>query len=429
MNRIKKLIPPFLLSSYHFALAYLGAAFFGFPAKKLTVIGVTGTDGKSTTVEMLTRILAESGAKAASTSSVWFQIGEKKWKNTTKMGMPGRFFLQRFLKQAVRQGCAYAVLEVSSEGILQNRHRAIPFHGAVFTNLSPEHIERHGSFEKYRAAKLKLFSAAKSLHVINADDENAEYFLRIPAKETCLYSARKAERLVPDKDVSLSGTRKLAAENIQETKEGTRFRVQDTDIQLKLLGSYNAANALAAIGAATSLGFSVALCKQALEKMEPVPGRMNVIATDPFTVLVDYAVTPKALNNLYETLQRIFRPRRMICVLGACGGGRDAWKRPILGKIAGEHCAEVIVTNEDPYDEDPESIMRQVAQGAGGKARCILDRREALKTALSQARPGDVVVATGKGSEDAIALAGGEKMPWNETEVLKEELSSIDRAG
>ena len=178
----RKIAPRFLMSWYHFIIALTAAFIYGFPSRKLTVIGVTGTNGKSTTVEMISRILESGGRKTASLSSVRFRVGDKEQGNTLKMTMPGRFFMQRFLRRAVKEGCTHAVLEITSEGIMQHRHRFINFHTAVFTNLSPEHIERHGSFEKYRETKGLLFRAAKEAHVINLDDEHAEYFLQFSAR-------------------------------------------------------------------------------------------------------------------------------------------------------------------------------------------------------------------------------------------------------
>ena len=178
---IKKFIPKFLLKWYHFCLALLGAAFFGFPgkSKNLKIIGVTGTSGKSTTTDLITRILEEGGSKVASVSTIRFKVADKEWENKYKMTMPGRFVIQKLLAQARDAKCSYVVLEVTSEGIRQFRHRFINFDCAVFTNLTPEHIESHGGFENYRNEKLKLFRATKNIHVINADDDNSKYFLSI----------------------------------------------------------------------------------------------------------------------------------------------------------------------------------------------------------------------------------------------------------
>src|SRR3989344_8113346 len=178
---VKKFLPRFVLSGYHYGLALVGAILYGFPSRKLTVVGVTGTSGKSTTVDFITRILEEAGNKVASTSSIRFKVAEKEWQNNMKMTMPGRFVIQKILRQAVDAGCKYAVIEVTSEGIKQSRHKFINFDAAVFLNLTPEHLDSHGGFENYRAAKLELFKVAKNVHVINEQDENAKYFLDIPA--------------------------------------------------------------------------------------------------------------------------------------------------------------------------------------------------------------------------------------------------------
>lgn len=391
---LRKLAPRFLLSWYHYAISFLGALFFRFPSRNLIVIGVTGTNGKSTTVDMITRILKEAGLKTASLSSIRFTIGEKEQRNALKMTMPGRFFIQSFLRKAVGAKCTHAVVEVTSEGILQHRHRFINFHTAVFTNLSPEHLERHGSFEKYKEAKGELFQAAKKLHVINADDPNAQYFLQFPAEKIVRYSLADARNL--------------------------------GDFHLKLLGEFNMYNSLAAISTAMSHGVSLEICKKALEKMEGVPGRMEQVVSAPFRVFVDYAFTPAALKKVYQTLK--IENRKLVCVLGAAGGGRDAWKRPVLGGIAADYCDSVIITNEDPYEEDPLRIMKEVANGAKGRAQIIEDRREAIRNALSQAQPGDTVVITGKGSEDSIAIKGGKKISWDDREVVREEFQNLTKA-
>lgn len=409
---LRRVTPDFLLSWYHYVLAFFGALLYGFSSKNLIVIGVTGTNGKSTTVEFISRILQESGKKTASISSIQFQIGEKKWRNILKMTMPGRFGVQKFLKQAVSERCTHAVLEVTSEGILQHRHRFINFQVAVFTNLSPEHIERHGSFEKYRETKGAFFQRVSDTHVVNADDEYAEYFLGFPAREQYRFGM----------DVQ-KGDMVIKGEGVQESKEGVSFQIRETSFSLHIQGKFNAFNALAAIAVALSQGVSLEISKKALEKIYEIPGRMENIITSPFQVVVDYAFTPAALEKVYQTLKP--KNARLICVLGAAGGGRDRWKRPVLGKLADTHCDKVIVTNEDPYDEDPEKIINEVVQG---KAEKILDRREAIRTALSFVKPGDVVVITGKGSEDSIAVKGGKKIPWDDRIVIREELRRLSQS-
>lgn len=391
---IKKIIPKWLLSLYHFILSFLGALIYGFPSKKIKVIGVTGTNGKTTTTEMIAKIFEKAGKKIALLNSIKFKIGEKEEINKLRMTMPGRFFIQRFLKRAVKEGCQFAILEVTSEGVKQHRHRFIKFDVAVFTNLAPEHIESHGSFEKYRQAKLKFFKGVKQIHLINCEDENAKYFLEIKAKKKITFGLERGD-----------------------------FNLKNTKIQLKIPGQFNLYNALAAFSVAKVFGIDERIIKETLENFEGVPGRMEEVVSKPFKVIVDYAFTPNALEKVYQTIKP--KNSRLICVLGACGGGRDKWKRPVLGEIAKNYCDEVIVTNEDPYDEDPMEIINQVAEGAGEKARKILDRREAISEALKLAKENDVVVITGKGCEPSICVAGGKKIPWDDRKVVKEEFKKI----
>jgi len=401
-NLIRKLVPSFLIGWYHFLLAFLGAFIFRFPSRKLKVIGVTGTNGKSTVVEMVSKILEGAGYKVASLSSIKFKIGGKEWPNTLKMTMPGRFKLQRFLRQAVNYGCKYVVLEVTSEGIKQYRHKFIDFDVAVFTNLSPEHIEAHGSFENYRAAKGKLFQATKNIHVINTDDENREYFLQFPAEKKYTYGLNQGD--INNKDLKLN---------------------------LQLIGNFNIYNALAAICVGISQGIDLGTCKLALEKIKGIPGRMEEVISEPFKVFVDYAFTPNALEKVYQTLKPNnykLQTTKLICVLGACGGGRDKWKRPVLGKISAKYCDEIIITNEDPYDENPMDIINQVAEGVGQRAKKILDRREAIKKALclTKLSTTSIVVITGKGCEPWICVAGGKKIPWDDREIVREEFKKLN---
>ena len=397
-ENIKRFIPKFALNIYHYKLALLGAFLFGFPGKNksIKIIGITGTSGKSTTVDFITRILDEAGNKVASISSIRFKVGEKEWENKYKMTMPGRFVIQNFLRQATNAKCNYVVLEATSEGIKQYRHKFINFDTAVFTNLSKEHIESHGSFENYRNAKLKLFKTAKNIHIINEDDANAKYFLDIPAKNKIAFSI---------KDVK----------NIQTTDDGILFQIQNTDFSIPLLGKFNIYNALAAISAAKAYGISLETCTNALVKVKAMPGRMEIVSENP-KIIVDYAHTPDQLEAVYKS----FEGKNLVCVLGSCGGGRDKWKRPVLGEIAKKYCKEIIVTNEDPYDEDPIKIIEDVAKGADGRAQKILDRREAIKTALKLATPYDTVVITGKGSEPWMCVENGKKIPWDDRKIARE---------
>lgn len=408
----KKIIPrtlfEFLRPMYHWTLAWAAALRYGFPSRNLFVIGVTGTNGKSTVVALLSAILQEAGVQTASASSLRFQIRHREEKNMLKMTMPGRFKLQRFLRSAVRAGCTHAVIEVTSEGIKQYRHLGISFSMAILTNVTPEHIESHGGFENYRATKAKLFYNAP-IHVLNADDKNIHFFQLIPAKLTRIYS---------------------------------RSEVSD-NVAPQFIGDFNKENIAAAIAAARILNISDERILSALKKIKGVPGRLEFVVREPFSVIVDYAHTPDALTKVYETLNNYkleTKNSKLICVLGSAGGGRDVWKRPEMGAIAAGHCDQIFITNEDPYDEDPMTIIKSVARGAeavfegndkqstiNSKLQIVPDRREAIQKAVGSAQRGDVVIITGKGAEPFLVAANGEKIPWDDREVVKEELARVNR--
>jgi len=409
LNFGRKIIPKpvfeFFQPAYHLMLAYLAAMIYGFPSRKIKVIGVTGTKGKSSTVYFLSRILEGVGYKTAAISTIQFKIAEKEWPNSLKMTMPGRFAIQSFISKAVRAGCQFTVLEVSSQGVLQNRHRFINFDTAVFTKLAPEHIEAHGSFENYKKYKLKFFEYVKNNHVINKDDKYFQEFYNVPAKNKITYSAGDYK-----------------------------------NFKLKLWGDFNVANAAAAVKTAEIYGIDAEKSGKILENIESLPGRMELIDwSQNFKVIVDYAHTPDSMEAVYGSLKpKLSAGAKLICVFGATGGGRDKWKRPEYGKIAERYCDEIILTNEDPYDEKPISILEQIeigfSQAESVKPACrtgrskvykVLDRKEAIKKGISLAKEGDIVIITGKGSETTMMVAGGKKIPFDDRAVVKEELKKL----
>jgi len=427
---IPKPVFNFFAPTYHAGLAYAGALFYGFPSRSMKVIGVTGTKGKSTTVFLITKILeAAYPRKVAAIGSLGFKIKDKEWPNTLKMTMPGRMKLQKFLKEAKDSGCEYVVMEVTSEGIAQKRHLGISFDCAVFTNLHKEHIESHGSFENYYAAKRKLFELTTNIHVINAEDPHANLFGDFSAKRKIFYGLTKGE---------------MVARDVKLRENGMEFDVYGTKFNTYLAGEFNVFNCLAALSVGAMYGIDLPTMKPVIENIKMIPGRMEFVQKEPFTVVVDYAHTPQSLELVYETLRsQMFRLRRgfggqanaknqkLVCVLGAAGGGRDKWKRPEFGRIAAEYCDEIILTNEDPYDENPEAILEEIASGFSSSSKFkvqsskllkILDRREAIVTALTDAREGDTVIITGKGSETSMALAGGKKIPWSDAQIARELL-------
>lgn len=428
---LKKIIPESLLARvrplYHFLLTASAAVFYGFPSRRIRVIGVTGTKGKTTVVELIHKILEEADFGVSSVSSLRFRAGRDEGVNERKMTMPGRFFVQKFLYEAVRAGHKYAIIEVTSEGIKQFRHRFINFDTAILTNVSPEHIEAHGGFEKYLRAKLDLFwrLPKRGTAVINYDDPNFKRFS----------AATSARKIFYGKDGVDFGDKKNAVRHLLVNKGGIEFEVGGVKVSSPLLGEFNFYNILAATTLGINEHISLEKISSAIVKVSGIKGRMEFVQKEPFSVVVDYAHTPDSLGKVYSLLRSYQLPatnHKLICVLGAAGGGRDKWKRPEFGKIAAEFCDEVILTNEDPYDEIPQMIIEDIERGISTsytlqatRFKKIIDRRKAIHEALRLAKTGDTVVITGKGAEPWIMGPGGERTPWDDRKVVKEELRII----
>ncbi|OGC88167.1 hypothetical protein A3D70_02360 [Candidatus Adlerbacteria bacterium RIFCSPHIGHO2_02_FULL_54_18] len=398
-------------------LASLGALLYRFPSRELVVIAVTGTKGKSSTVEMIAALLHGAGRTVASASTIRFCVAGECERNLFKMTMPGRFFLQRFLRRAADSGCTHAVIEMTSEGALQHRHKGIDLDALVFTNLQPEHLERHGSMERYAEAKLSLARALgrspkrPRIIVVNADDAYGQQFLETDVEIKQPFFLKDAEPYNSDD------------KHVRFVWRGELFTVP-------LPGVFNIYNCLAALSLGDALGLDAQEMKRSLEHIAGIDGRAERVERgQPFAVVVDYAHTPDSLKALYEAYA-VGSPegkrRRIIGVLGATGGGRDAWKRSAMGRIADEYCSSVYLTNEDPYDEDPQKIVDDVAQGfVRITPSVVLDRRAALAAALQEAHKGDVVLISGKGTDPYIMGKGGSKQEWSDVQVATEELSKL----
>ncbi len=404
-----------LTAPYHALWAFIAAVRYGFPARKLVVIGVTGTKGKSTVSEMITAVLLEAGYNVAVSSTIHFKMGTKEQmetrRNLFKMTLPGRGFIQKFLHEAVRKGATHAVIELTSEAAVQYRHLFLSLDALVFTNLEKEHIESHGSMEKYFQAKFKLGKAlersSKRPRAIIATNES-EYGKR--------FLALKVEQQIP---FALQDAQDIV---LSETTNSCAFVYKDVSFEIPQPGNFSVRNALAAIKVGEFVGVPVKTAASALASLARIPGRAERIeAGQDFTAIVDYAHTPDSLQALYGA----YASQRKICVLGNTGGGRDTWKRPEMGRIADELCAEVILTDEDPYDENPEKIVNDMAAGMQRKPRIIMNRREAIAEALKLAKKGDAVLITGKGTDPYIMQAQGKKLPWSDAQVVREELEKL----
>jgi len=419
LSLAKKIIPrkyySRVQSAFHLTVAWLADFWYSSPSREIKVVAVTGTKGKTTSTELVSALLEAGGHKTAIISTLRFKVGDKSRPNLLKMTTPGRGAIQRVLRQAVEAGCDYAVLELSSEGVKQYRHACILLDALIFTNLSPEHVESHGSYENYVNAKLSIARALErspkkdKVIVVNADDSEAEKFLAFNIATKIKYSLHDAEPY-------------------ESNENGSTITVSGEKIASKLSGTFNIYNILGAIAYARSQGVALPAIKTALANFDGVLGRMQKVYSEKykdkqnFDVIVDYAHTAESLKAAYSVYAG---KRRMICVFGSTGGGRDKWKRPAMGKVASDYCDDIILTNDDPYDEDPDQIVCEIATGIEKHYDVIIDRREAIKEAIKRAHSGDAIMLTGKGTDPYLMEANDKKTPWSDANFAREELDKI----
>lgn len=409
---------------YHKLLAVAAAVYYRFPSRYLHVVGVTGTKGKTTTTNLITSILTEAGYKVGMTSTILFQVGNLRWSNSTKITTLGPFFLQKLLRQMVNEGCTHAVLEVSSHSLLQNRVWGINFDTAVFTNIGEDHLDYHGGFENYVRAKGLLFSRLnrsirkariQKVTVLNRDDANFNYFDQFLADRKYTYGM---------------GGGTCFATDLVMLPTGSKFFLHvpnnQIEIELKLPGEFNAYNAIAAATVAIANNINITVIKSALEKASAIPGRYETIdCGQKYNIIVDYAHTVESLENLLSLYKNLTRGKLLV-VFGCTGGGRDKAKRPKMGAVAHKFADYLILTDDDPYTEDPIEIIENIAAGVkrneGQNFWKIPSREEAIKLALTLAANGDTVIIAGKGAEE-IQMIGGKAIPWDDRKVVRELLS------
>lgn len=411
----------------HFLLAWLAYWWYGRPSRKLIVVGVTGTKGKSTTCRLIASVLQAGGYKVGMLTTVEFQIAEKHWPNEKKMTMLGRGEIQRMLKEMVQAGCRYVVVETSSQGILQYRHYGLNYDVVVFTNLAPEHIEAHGGFENLKHDKgiifaqlmsqeKKIFDGKKvpKVMVVNTDDANANYYLQFNADQKIGFSLKDSKILT-------------SSENGSDFEEGNH------KYHINILGEFNINNALAAIAVAKSQNIPEEKIADGFKQVKLVEGRMEVVSSgQDFKVIVDYAHEPLSLTELFTNLRKMLGSSgKLIGLVGSDGGGRDIGKREKMGEIAGRLCDIEIITDVNCFDEDPYKIAEMLAVGArkAGKRDnenllIEVDRRKAIEKAVTMAKAGDIVAITAKGTEPCIVVAGGKKLPWDDRKIAREILSA-----
>ena len=425
-SSVKKLIPAGLFPAIepygHLAEAVLLNVMNGFPARGLKVIGVTGTNGKTSTVFMIQRMLQEAGYKVGFMSTVAYGAGDDTRLQMTHMTSQTVPVLMKRLKWMRAQGVEWLVLETTSHALAQNRVWGVPYSVAVMTNITHEHLAYHRTFERYLAAKVKLFRLAdrnqRGLRtgIVNADDPNAEAFARA-IKHSLSYGIDKG-------DVRARKVR-LSPDNVQYE---TVIDGETYHITCQLPGSFNVSNSLAAVCVGHAMGLSREQIEGGIAALEGVEGRMNRIDEgQDFTLIVDYAHTPDSFEKLFKDIKPVVKGRLLV-LFGSLGGG-DKGKRPAQGELAAKYADEVIICEEDDRQEDPETIMNDIAAGAlkAGKVRdknlfMIHDRPEAIQVAVNRARKGDTVLLLGKGHEKTIEHADGEH-PWNELEEARRALS------
>jgi UDP-N-acetylmuramoyl-L-alanyl-D-glutamate--2,6-diaminopimelate ligase len=410
-------VPVILVKDTYRAMAIVADIFYGQPSKKLHIIGITGTNGKTTTSHLIERIFANFQLKTGLIGTMYTKIGEEitENKNTT----PESLTLQKTFREMVDQKVEVSVMEVSSHALVMGRVHRTDFDIAVFTNLSQDHLDYHGTMQEYKHAKGLLFSQLGNsfnpqkpkFAILNADEETSEDFMKMTAAHLFTYGIdNKAD---------------IMAKNIRMTPNGTAFDVLINNkyfpINIQLAGKFNIYNVLASICAALVSKIPLNDIISTLETIEGVKGRFELVkAGQDFTVIVDYAHTPEALENVLKTIKQ-FSQSDIYVVVG-CGGDRDKTKRPLMAQIACEYATHPIFTSDNPRSESPEKILRDMETGVEGKSfQSIVDRREAIKFAISQAKANDVILIAGKGHE-TYQIIGNQVLDFDDCQVAKEAI-------
>lgn len=426
ITKIKDSIPQKVKNYFHYLQAKYYAKKYGDPSKKLTVIGVTGTDGKTTTCTLIYEILKQAGYKVGLVTTISARIGDKSIPTGFHVTTPSPDLLQKLLKQMVDEGLEYVVLETTSHGLDQYRNGGVQYSAGIFTNITHEHLDYHKTYEKYLEAKAKLISLIKpgGFVVINRDDKSWE----------------KLNEKIGEKDLKgytygFKENADLYASDYTDTTTETNFKIHYNggknveDIKLRLPGEYNVYNALGAIHVGLQLGASIEDIKIALYNTKTLEGRWEVIQKQPVKVVVDFAHTPNALEKMLQYARQDNMQGKIIVVFGTAGK-RDFEKRPMMGKVAGTLADIVVLTAEDPRGENVVNINRQIAMGLqeAGKIEnkdyfSIVDRKEAIDYAIKNAQPGDTVIITGKGHEKSMNLDGVTEIPWSDQMIVKELLN------
>lgn len=436
MKFVKSLIPDSVLKVirpyYHGLAAFAAGFYYGRPSEKMIVIGITGTTGKSTTTAMLSHILNFTGKKCGYITTVNFFDGEHDFVNKHGVSMPGGPLLQKQLAQMFKNVCQYAIVECTSEGLAQNRHWGINFDAAIFTNLSHAHVESHGTYGDYRQAKARLFESLyngskkiffkEKMIGVNLDEPMSGFFLSYPADKKFGISFTH---------IKAGGILSLLYGDVIKAGPPMEFKIYDTNFVLDMLGGFNMKNASLAAATAESLGVPLSESAKALKSFHGVRGRMESVPNNlGVTIIVDFGCEPASIAAALESAAQLPH-NKLIHVFGSTGGHRDISKRFVFGKTSAQYADSIIITNDDVYNSDPAEIAVNIEEGVKSfKLRkppyeIILNRRAAIAKAISTAQKNDVILITGKGSEQFLVLPGDKRIEWDDVSVVKEELKKI----
>ena len=397
------------------AMAIIAANFYGNPSRKLAVVGVTGTNGKTTIATLLYDLVRLMDHKAGLISTVVYKVDDEEIVSTHTT--PDTIRLNAMLAAMVERGCEYCFMECSSHAIVQRRIYGIEFKGALFTNLTHDHLDYHKTFAEYIRAKKIFFDELKkgSFAIVNADDRNGEVMLQNTVAKRLTLSLRRAAD--------------FNCKVMESTVEGTLLRIDNVDLWVGFLGRFNAYNLLTVYAAAIELGFDKAEVLRCISMLHPVDGRFDMIhATDGTTAIIDYAHTPDALENILKSVAEIRSPKQKVTVICGCGGERDKTKRPEMAAIAVKLSDRAIFTADNPRSEDPEQILREMEEGVAvtDNYMKIVDRDNAIKTAVMLSTAGDIIVIAGKGHE-TYQIIGTEKLPFNDKERAQYWFTAFNR--
>jgi len=423
-------LPYIEVQNVRVALANLACAFYGYPADQLCTIGVTGTDGKTTTSNLISAIFEVAGFQTGLMTTANFKISGQEWENATRQSTLEALEVQQHLRRMREAGVTHAIIEATSHGLELERVRGCHFDVGVVTNITHEHLDFHKTLEQYRRAKARLFAMLDPTR----DKGLGIHPVAILNRDDLSYEVLKPYCRVPILDYGIAQAASVRAVDIQLEAHSTRFRVllpqTELMIETHLVGRFNVSNCLAAIATAHSQGIRPADIAQGLAQVQGVTGRMeNINEGQPFTVIVDYAHTPDSLEKVLATLRPLTSGKLML-VFGSAGE-RDVQKRPLMGRIAAQMTDFFVITDEDPREEDRTRILQEIANGAetvgkkqGSDYLCIADRSEAIATAFARAQAGDTILLAGKGHEQSIII-GRQKLPWDDRQVAREELRRL----